>query len=892
MSGWAGWGLRTALQVVAAAALVVPRARRADWRRQWTADLHHQCAFLESHGAGAAAAFDLLARTRGAITHAWILRWRAVSMPESLTDVRYGVRAFASRPGFTAVAVLLLGLGIGANTAIYGWIEAFLLIPLKGASRAADLVVVKGATPTRRDISVSYPNYADMRDRLAASPASVDGLVAFRSVALNVRIDDMAERAWGELATANLFEVLGVTPLHGRLLVPDDDRAPRSSAVAVISHDYWRRRFSADPAVVGRVVAINGTPFTIVGVAPPGFYGATTGMRLDVWVPMMMQTAVYGGDRLTQRGNAWLTVLARLTPGHQLAEAERDLSRLARQLEAEHPEVNKDRGVAIYPMWRDPQSAAAIVGPMLAVLVAVTGIVLLIVCANLAGLLLARGATRQREIAVRLALGASRARIVRQLLTESLLLAAAGGIAGLVCAVFISRGLTSLVPPTPLPIATDVDWTGRVPLVSFGIALLTTLVFGLVPALQSSRPALVPSLKEARIVPGGGRRRLRQVLVAGQVALSIALLAGAGLFVRTFEYARRADAGFTLEAGLLASLDLLPAGYDAERGTALFRDLLADIRSLPGVQSAAIARDMPLTLGGSGSDTGVEVEGYVPAEGEELTTYYDRISPDFFTTMGIRLIAGRPFTDRDTAASERVAIVNRTMAERYWPGGQAVGKRVMAGEWLTVVGVAEDVAYRGIGQAARPYLYLPLYGWYRSDVTLIVGTAGDPAGVLDGVRARLRERDANLALFDVRTVEAHRELGAFIPRTVAVMLGVFGLVAAVLASVGIYGLLAFVVAERTPEIGVRLALGADRRAIVRLVVGQGLRLTAVGVAIGLGLAAVLLPLASSQLVGVGPRDGWSYAVACLLLIAGAMAASYLPARRAASVDPLRAIRCE
>jgi len=533
-----------------------------------------------------------------------------------------------------------------------------------------------------------------------------------------------------------------------------------------------------------------------------------------------------------------------------------------------------------------------VIGPVLGLLVAVTAVVLLIVCANLASLLLARGMVRQREIAVRLALGASRTRILRQLLTESVLLALVGGAAGLLFAVLISRALGSLVPPTPLPISTDIHFSARVPVLSFLLALGTTLVFGLVPALQASRPAVVPTLKESRGMSGGRRRRFRSALVTAQVALSVLLLVGAGLFVRTFDHARDADAGFDLQDGLLASLDLLPAGYDDARGTVFFRELLSGISRLPGVEAAALGRDIPLTLGGAGSDTTVEVEGYVPAEGEELTTYYDRISPGFFATLGMPMLAGRAFTDNDVEGSEPAIVINRTMAERYWPDGAALGRRVRIGDWFTVVGVVEDVAYRGVGTAPRPYMYLPLYAFYRPDMTLIVRTAGEPGATLEGVRRALRDLDADVPLFDVRTVESHRAMGAFLPRVAAVVLAVFGAVALLLASVGLYGLLAFVVSERTPEIGIRVALGADKARIVRLVVRQGVVLAAVGALVGLLLAALLFPLASSQLVGISPRDGLTYTVAAVVLLVGALVASYLPARRAAGVDPIRAIRYE
>ncbi len=811
-------------------------------------------------------------------------------MPTFLADARYGARSLVKRPGFASVAILLLALGIGANITIYSWVETFLVQPLRGAAHADAVVVVHGTTLTRRDISLSYPNYADTRDRL---PASVAGLAAFRVIALNVQASGEAERAWGELVTANLFSVLGVSPLHGRLLVPDDDRAPGASPVVVLSHAYWQRRFHGDPAVVGRTVAINGTPFTIVGVAPPGFRGATTGMKLDVWVPMMMQRAVYAGDRLTARGNAWLNVYARLAPASDLEMASRDLSRVAAQLSEEHPEVNKDRGVALYPLWRDPQSAAAVVGPVLGVLIAVTAVILLVVCANIASLLLARGSARRREIAVRIALGASRTRIVRQLLTESVLLAGAGAGAGLLVAGFLNPALAALVPSTPLPIDAEISVTSLGPLIGLVLALGTTLAFGLAPALQSSRPDLVPTLKEARGLTGGARRRLRTTLVVGQVALSVLLLVAAGLFLRTFQNATRADVGFDLEHGLLASIDLLPAGYDEARGLAFYRDLVESLAAVPGVSSAALARDIPLTLGGGASDTTVAIEGYVPSEGEEITIFYDRASSDFFRTMGIPVLAGRAFTPQDAASDADVIVINRTMAERYWRDGEAVGRRVTVGSWTpTVVGIVADVTYRSVGSPVQPYMYLPLHSAYRSDMTLVVRTNGEPGRVLDGVRSALAARDPSVPLFDVRTMAAHREMGAFLPRVAAVVLGLLGGVALVLASVGLYGLLAFVVAERTPEIGVRLALGAERREIVRLVVGQGLGLAVVGGAIGLALSALLLPLAASQLVGVTARDGLTYAAAAVILLVGTTLASWLPARRAATVDPLKALRYE
>jgi len=882
--------LGLALALVDLMAPVVPRSRRDAWRRQWAADLWYQWAFLvDQQGATARSGAELARRAAGSVPHALALRLRSWSQPMLMNDVRYGVRMLAKRPGFTATAILILGLGVGANATIFSWVEAFLLTPLPGVADADRLVSVHGTTRTRRNISLSWPNFADMRD---AKPAGISGMAAHRAVAINVRTTGDPERAWAELVSADFFDVVGVPAALGRALVPDDDRAPGASAVAVLSHDYWQHRFAGDPGVVGTPISINGRPFTIVGVAPEGFRGAMAAIQMDLWVPMMMQEVVTAGDRLTARGNAWLDVVARLSPGATIAEAQAGLSVTAAQLAAAWPDVNEDRGVAVYPLWRDPSSATAILAPVLGLLMAVVGIVLLIACANLANLLLARGAGRQREVAVRLALGASRRRIVAQLMTESALLALAGAAVGLAVAAWTSRLLGAFVPPTPLPIVTDANVSPGVFLFGVALALATTVVFGLAPALQASRPELVPSLKETLGAIGTRRRAwIRATLVVAQVSLSVVLLVGAGLFVRTLQNTEHADVGFDLEDGLLASIDLLPAGYDQARGTAFFKALRARVAAIPGVESAALARDIPLKLGG-GSDTSAEIEGYEPAPGEEITLFYDRVSPGYFETMGIELVSGRPLADTDTEGSARVVVINETMAKRYWKGQDPVGKRLRLGDWATVVGVVRDVTYTTVGAPPVSFMYLPVYQWYRPDTTLVVRTAAEPIAVAGSIRAALRSLDPNLPLFDVRTMTEHRDMAVFIPRLAATLLGAFGVLALLLATVGLYGLLAFTVSQRTQEIGVRVALGARREDILHLIVGQGLRLTLAGVAIGLAVALAAMPLVASQLVGVGARDGWSYAMTSLVLVAAAAVATYLPARRAAAVDPLRALRYE
>lgn len=881
-------GLRVPLALVRLTAWIVPRGRRESWRRQWTADLHGQWVFLQQAGARRPT-WDLWSRGLGMVTHAITLRLRSWTMKALITDVRYGVRQLQQRPGFTAVAVLLLALGMGATTTIFSWADGLVLHPIPGATHADRVVAVKGTTPTRRDISVSYPNFADMRDQ---APGSIAGMTALRLVAVNLRTTGEPQRAWAELVTGEFFDVLGVTPAAGRLFTRDDDRVPDGHPVAVISHQYWQTRFNADPAVVGATATINGRAFTVIGVTAPSFIGASGAMNIDLWVPMMMQTTVMAGSRLDTRGNAWLQVLARLSPQATVEQAQAGLQTVAGTLATAYPDVNTDRGVAVYPLWSAPGTAASILGPVLGALLVVMALVLLVVCANLASLMLARATGRRREIAVRLALGASRGRIIRQLLTESLVLAMLGGLAGLAVTVWASQMLDAFIPPSPQPLTGAVALSWRIPLLGLGLVIVTTVLCGLAPALQSTRPALVPALKESKGALGGGRRGwLRSGLVVGQVALSMVLLIGAGLFIRTVQQSRDADVGFDMTDGLLASVDLLPGGYGAERGTALYRQLLAEVAVLPGVERVGLGRDIPLKLGG-GSDTQGSIEGYTAAEGEEITLFYDRVTPDFLPTLGIPLKDGRGFTDQDDADHPNVLLINETMARRYWKGRSPIGGRVNLGEWFTVVGVVGDAKYTTLNAAPVSFMYLPLYASYQPDVTLLVRTSGAPMDVLAGVRNVMGRLDPDLPLFDVRSMEEHRLFVSFIPSFAATLLGAFGVVALALATVGLYGVLLVTVGQRTPEIGVRVALGAQRHDILKLIGGHGLTLTLIGGAIGLGLATVLMPLVASQLVGVGARDVLTYALAGLLLLGGAATASYLPARRAARVDPLRALRYE
>jgi predicted permease len=561
-------------------------------------------------------------------------------------------------------------------------------------------------------------------------------------------------------------------------------------------------------------------------------------------------------------------------------------ARLAQQ----YPEANAGRDLRAVPLWR--AGASSVLLPVLGTLMAMVAIVLLIACANIAGLLLTRATGRQREIAVRLALGASRWQVVRQMLIECLLLSAAGCIGGLIVAQWAARMLDAFVPRTPFPLRFDAAMDAQGVAFAMLLTVATAIISGVMPALRASRPQVGTALKEWS--PSGTRRssRLRQSLVVGQVALSVVLLVSASLFARSMARAGSIDPGFSLRQGLLASIDLLPAGYDEARGAAFIEQLIDRVQALPGVTGATVARTMPLDVGGS-SDMTVSVDGYTPRDGEEPMAYYNHVGPWYFETMGIPLVRGRGITPRDTAVEPAVAVVNETMARRYWPGRDPIGATIRFGRGpVTIVGVARDGKYSRLSEEPRNYLYLPALQNYRPDLLLHVRTAGDPSLALPALRSVVRALDPHLPLFDVRTVEEHMRISTFIARMAASMLGLFGTLGVLLAAVGLYGVIAFNVAQRTREIGVRVALGAPQGDVAWMVMRQGLVLGVIGLVGGLALALAVSRLLARQLVGISAADPVSFAGTAILLLTIAAVASALPAHRAARLDPLVALRRE
>ncbi|HEV8254181.1 MAG TPA: ABC transporter permease [Vicinamibacteria bacterium] len=804
-------------------------------------------------------------------------------MDGALRDLKHAARLLARAPGFTAVAVLSLGLGIGANTTIFTWVNGVLLHPLQGVSEADRLVVVTATDPREAFISLSYPDYLDY-----AASGALAGLVVQDERPLSLGHGGQADRIWALVVSENYFDVLGVRPALGGGFSAD------SGPAVVISHGLWQRRFGGDPAIVGRSVTLNTVPVTVIGVAPRDFVGSVVGLSLDAWVPVTLVPRLGVGTSLENRGNRWLQALGRLKAGSDPSQAQAELNVVARRLAAAYPQ-DRNVGVAVYRFSNAPTGATRLLGPVLRVLAAVVAVVLLIACANVASLLLTRGAARRREMAIRVSLGAGRWRLARQMLIESLLLAFLGGAAAVVIAAWGSGLLWAFAPATDLPVSLRTALDLRALGFTMLVAALSAVLFGLAPAWQASREDPSLALRAEAATSSGGRRRarVRASLVVGQVALSLLLLVGAGLLLRSLHHARSASPGFNPRGVLIASVDLVGNGYSPAAGRTFYRDALARIRALPGVRAASLTRRAPLGIGGSSSSTLV-VEGYEAPADRPAWAFTHSVGPDYFRTMETALASGRDFGAGDTALAPRVAIVNETMASRYWPGRDAVGGRLHfgTGDWMTVVGVSRDARYRQLNEPPAPQLFLPIDQAYRAQATLLVRAEEQPARLAPAVLAQVRALDPALPVFAVGTLEQHVQAASFQQRLGGWLLAGFGALALALAVVGLYGVLAYSVAQRTREIGIRMALGSARAAIFGLVLREGLKLSVLGLAAGLVGAGLAARALSSLLLGVRPLDPVTFAAVAALLVVVALLACLAPARRAARVDPIVALRYE
>jgi predicted permease len=804
-------------------------------------------------------------------------------------DLRYSLRMLLKSPGVTAAAILSLALGIGANATTFTWVKAVLLNPLPGVPDPERVLVL---SPTARDgseRSLSYPNYRDLRDR-----AKTFDLVGQEDVLLSVSDGERADRAFGMLVTGNYFDVIGVKPILGRTFVPAEDRTPRAAPVLVVSHSFWQRRFAGSSTIIGQTVKVNDHQYTVVGVMPESFVGTALGFAADAWIPMMQQPELQAvGDRLELRGHSWMQAMARLRPGVSETQARAELDTLRAALEKEHP-TNDGWRLAFVPMTESPWGAPSQLAPVLFVLTGVVGALLMIACANVANLMLSKAVGRRREIAIRLSLGATRWRVVRQLLAESIMLAALGGVAGIAVAYWAAGLLMIFVPPIDVPINLGVRVDGTVLLFTLAVSLATGLLFGLAPAVHASSPHVTPALREesGRTSGAAAKGRLRNGLVIAQVALCLIMLVGAGLFLQSLRRAQDIDPGFDPHNLALTAFDLFPAGYDRARGVAFQSQVLEKIRSLPGVERAALAPRVPLSFSGR-SSTGIEIEGYQPRKDEEVTITYNEVSDDYFETMRIPIVAGRPFTQRDTADAPRVLIVNETMARRYWGKEDPLGRYVRIGKERTqVVGIARDGKYRSLSERPTPYMYFPLPQSYRSAAMLHVRTAAAPDAIFPAVRDAMRELDADLPLFQPMTMEQSMEQAVFAQRIGATLLTIFGALALTLAAVGLYSVMSYAVSQRTHEMGIRLALGASPAELRQMVVKSGMRVAGIGLAIGAAGALGVSQLLTSLLNGVSPADPATFGIVLALLAVVAFAAAFIPARRASSVDPIVALRYE
>ena len=882
---------RLAFGLITLGAWLVPGALRAGWRQQWRADLWHRCDALERAGlVNAHTSRALVERAAGALWHAAWLRFGRRGAHTMLHDLKHAARTLAGRPAFTTIAVLTLAIGIGANTVIFSWIEATLLSPLPGITRADSVAALLVTTRTRQDINLSYPNYIDLRD--GAVPG-VQSMAVFTAGALSLRNGQGAERIWGAVVSGNLFDTLGVGAERGRVFTVDDDRNPGGHPVAIITDRAWHTRFSAREDIVGTPIVLNETTFTVVGVTPPGFHGPQALIALDVFIPVSMQATLIPGDRLAARGSGWLQGLVRLAPGATLDRVQAGLDVAAARLATAYPEANAERGLRLFPLWRQPTGGTAQMLPVMAVLGGVVAVLLALVCANLAGLLLARASGRQREFAVRVSLGASRWQVARLLVAETTVLAVvAGGLAALVT-VWSGNLLLAFIPPLPIPIAIDAGLSLRVLLFSSAVSLMAGLALGLLPGLQATRSDLVGPLKDGANMGGSAvRGRLRQGLIVAQVALALVLLVSAGLFLRTLVAAEHLDVGFSARQGLVGVIDLTGAGGDEARSLATYRAITEALGALPGVEAAAVGQRLPLNALDS-SDRSVEVEGYTSSPGEEMTIFYASIGPRYFDTLGLPLVDGRDVSERDAADAPPVVVVNQTMARRYWPGRSALGGRVKIGErWAEVVGVAHDAKYMSLSEPARAFMYLPVEQAFRRSMRVVLRTTGDPDALVPAVRQALARVAPGVPLFDVQTLAQHVAFAFFLIEMAATLLAVFGAAAALLAALGLYGVIAQGVTARTREIGVRMSLGATAAEVGRLVVRQGLGLSAAGIVVGLAGAAAVTRLFESQLLGVSPLDPAAFAATTGLLTMTTLLACALPAWRAARLDPVRALRVD
>ena len=796
-------------------------------------------------------------------------------------DVRFALRIFSRQPSFAGVAVVTLALGIGATTTVYGWARRALLEPLPGVPRQHEMYMVTLAAP-----GGEFEPWMPARDldEYRRHQRAFAGLYGSRLTAVNLSLGGEAERVWGGLVAGDFFRVLEVRAARGRLFGPDDAEIAGGAPVVVISDAMWRSRFNADAGIVGQAITLNGTPHYVIGITPPGFVGGEPGIVQAFWLPLTPAEPIGRGLEVDE-------VYGRLKPGVSVAQATADLAPITRQVEQANGR-KVIRTIALFRLWEAPGGSAEILLPLIAILGAVAGLVLVLTCANVSNLLLTHAAGRQHEMAVRVALGAGRWRLVRQLGIESLLLAAAGGAGGVAIAQVSSNLLLAFIPPLGMPIglALGLDWSSLG--FAAGATLATAVLVGLTPAFTAMRTTVSPVLNAESLWASGGRRRtsVRNTIVAAQVALSMILLVGAGLFVRSLVNAGSMKPGFDPGNVLVGTIDLAPSGYTDDEGLNMFARLLDRVKATPGVESATLASRVPLSSFNR-SSTRIAVDGYVPREDERMEATIECVGPDYFRTLRIPMRAGRGFSGEDVTGRPLVAVINEAMARRFWPGGDPVGRTFRRGRrTFTVVGVASNVKSYSINEHARSGVYVPAMQEYWEKLYLMVRTPGDPKALAPAVRAAVRAVDRGLPVADLLAMTEHVRFAFFVQRVGGTVLGAVGVVSLLLAALGLYGVVSYSVWRRVREFGVRMALGASPTDVRRLVLAQGVRLFAAGAPLGVAGAVGLGLAARSQLYGVSSTDPASFAAAFVLLAVVVVVAAGIPAWRASHLNVVRALR--
>jgi len=806
-------------------------------------------------------------------------------------DLRFALRMLRRSPGFSLLAILCLTLGIGANAAVFSWIEGILFRPYPAVAHQERLVAIGGTSRDEpRGTPLSWPDFQDLQ----RSCTLCETLFVSKITGTTLSIGDRAERTTGSIVSANYFDAIGVPPMLGRGFLPGEDQGQSAHPVAVISHQLWQGRFKGDSAIVGKTQRLNGVIHTIVGVAPEGFFGTFVGWGMQFWVPASMEDIFEaGGYKLEDRGARWIEAYARLKSGVTFQQGQQEFAAISGRLEVEYPATNRGRAIRCWPLWQTPFNNAGTLLPTLEIMLAVVAFVLLIACANVGNLLLVRSFARRHEMSVRLAVGAGRARLWKQLLTEGLVLSLFGAAGGLLVAYWCRHALVLLFPArggVQMHLPGEIDW--RVLALSAGVCLATTLLMGLVPALQTGKIDLAQSMKmeSAGVVGGRARAWARSGLVLVQVSLSFVLLVGAGLLMQSLLKVRTASPGFNTRGVQDTAIDLVSAGYTPARAQTFQDALLERVRNLPGVDSAAFAKMTPLSYVSSATAP-IVVDGYQPRPEESPTVEYNEVGDDYFATMGIPLLAGREFTRADDEKAALVAVVNETMAQRYWQGRNPLGERLqLKGRWIQVVGVAKDSKYSSVRENATPFFFVPLRQNSLRGSVLNIRTPLAPQTMATAIAREVHALDSNLAPYEVITMQEQLDRSTSAQMVAVTLVGILSALALVLAAIGLYGVMSYAVSQSTRELGLRMALGAGTSNLLCLVLSRGLALTGAGLLLGAATALLLTRLLGNLLYKVSPRDPLAFGTAFAVMGVVSLAASFLPAWRATRTDPAQVLR--